>query len=118
MEDLYRRLMVNTLKQTHNKLCKTSIQIINRIDNKTPKQETFTFHHKIQNLTDININKVETILLERGFQYNFETTPENWTRELIIDTETAINQLDENKTYSKQEDIEHTKRNIDNKCST
>ena len=46
------------------------------------------------NLTNINFNKEELTLLWKGHQYNMETSSREWRTEAIIDTETAISNLE------------------------
>jgi hypothetical protein len=82
---------LNNLRPKNNKLHTTQTHTTNTTDNITSRQETFPFYQKIQNLTDISLSKEETTLLERGFQYNLEAAPKKWTRDFIIDIETAIN---------------------------
>jgi hypothetical protein len=47
------------------------------------------------NVTNIQFNEEECKVMELGLQYNMETTSREWFQNLIIDTETAIGQLEE-----------------------
>jgi hypothetical protein len=56
--------------------------------------DIFPFYNKLLNLTYIKFNRDEINILQRGPQYNLETEPENWKRDIAIDTETAISYLE------------------------
>jgi hypothetical protein len=100
-DELYTKLnnKLDRLRSTNkDKPHATRQQTTNRPDNiELPREKTFPFYNRVQNIKDINFSKDEINVLQRGFQYNLKTTPKRWTRDLIIDTETAICQLDENK---------------------
>jgi hypothetical protein len=60
------------------------------------KTNTNTFYTRIKNLSNIKFNKEALDILETGLNYAFESQPEHFIRDLIIDTENAIQHVDNN----------------------
>jgi hypothetical protein len=75
------------------------LQYTTKTKNDTKNTETtntdiFPFYDRVVNLTNISFNTEELTLLQKGHQYNMETTLREWSTEAITDTETAIGNLE------------------------
>jgi hypothetical protein len=57
---------------------------------------TNTFYTRNRKLSNIKLNKGELDVLETGLNYAFESQPKRFIKDLIIDTENAMQHLDSN----------------------
>jgi hypothetical protein len=124
-EKLYKHLnskldRLQTNDKPHNK--KEQLHINMRDNRKQPQYNTFPFSSRTVNFTNIQLNKEEYETLRLGLQYNLETTSKTWIRDLTIETETAIDQLEEriqeNLAYNKLRKIIHDTPMVNNTQKT
>ena len=59
-------------------------------------QHIHPFYTRVKNMTNVIFNKDETDLLEKGLNYALEKPVKQFLQDLIIDTDNAIVQLDDN----------------------
>jgi hypothetical protein len=83
------QIMNEVYKKLNKKL--ERLQYTAKTKNDTKNRETtntdiFPFYDRVVNLTNISFNKQELTLLQKGHQYNMETTPREWRTKAIIDT--------------------------------
>jgi hypothetical protein len=55
-----------------------------------------SFYPRICNMTQIKLTKEEEALLKQGTKYNIETTVKSNLKQLIVETENSIQQIDTN----------------------
>jgi hypothetical protein len=94
----------NKLNNKLNKLIKQSEEKENMIN--MTKQ---TFYPRLHNMTNVQLSKMEEILLYKGSKYNMDIAPKKSIKQLVCETENAVRHLNINQ----QEATRHiTSKNI------
>jgi hypothetical protein len=84
----------NIMESQYHKLNKKLDVLTNQTPKHKTKRKVHNFQPRIINLSNVRFTKEQIQILSLGPNYAIEIEPKRYIKALIVDTETAIRQLD------------------------